>query len=49
MVTGIRYLGGFIGEQTSETEWIEWNVWGWKASMEVMYGDGAQTPTESIR
>ena len=29
IVTGIRYLGGFVGDRSAEDSWLEEKVQGW--------------------
>ena len=43
-VTGIRYLGGVIGDQDSEKAWLTENVTGWVDSVEVLVGVARQQP-----
>ena len=38
MVTRIYYIGGFIGDQELEKEWLVDNVTGWTDSVEVLAG-----------
>ena len=36
VVTGNRYLGGFIGDQGAEVMWLEEKVDGWTASVHTL-------------
>ena len=36
VVTGSRYLGGFIGEQDTEDQWIQAKVEGWAESVRTL-------------
>ena len=38
MVTGNRYLGGFLGNAAAEREWLEEKVQGWKESVAILAG-----------
>ena len=38
LVTRSRYLGGFIGDEAAEIEWITEKVQGWTQSAETMTG-----------
>ena len=38
VVTGHRYLGGFIGDTEAEREWLREKVQGWAESMNVLAG-----------
>ena len=38
VVTGSRYLGGFVGDQKSETTWLAWKVQGWAESVQTISG-----------
>ena len=38
VVTVRCYLGGFIGDQAAETEWLEYKLPGWTTSVEVVAG-----------
>ena len=36
VVTGSQYLGGFIGEQETEDQWIQAKVEGWAESVRTL-------------
>ena len=36
VVTGHRYLGGFIGDRESEERWLAENIKGWEESVETL-------------
>ena len=38
VVTGSRYIGGFIGESISEKSWLAGKVEGWEESIETLMG-----------
>ena len=38
VVTGPRYLGGFLGDKAAEREWLEKKVQGWKESVRILGG-----------
>ena len=38
VLTGSKYLGGFIGEGEAEKNWLAWKVAGWADSVETLAG-----------
>ena len=44
VVTGSRYLGGFIGEQETEEQWIKAKVEGWAESVKTLAGVARKHP-----
>ena len=38
VVTGSRYLGGFVGEQETEGQWVQTKVSGWAESVCTLAG-----------
>ena len=38
VVTGRRYLGGFVGERKAEASWIQDKVDGWAESVRTLAG-----------
>ena len=44
MVTGYRYLGGFIGDTEAEREWLKEKVQGWKELVSVLAGVAQKHP-----
>ena len=44
MVTGHRYLGGFIGDAAAEREWLKENVQGWMESVSILEGVAHKHP-----
>ena len=38
MVTGSRYLGGYIGERETEAQWVKEKVEGWGDSVRTLSG-----------
>ena len=38
VVTGIRYLGGYIGEREAEAKWVQGNLEGWADSVRTLTG-----------
>ena len=44
MVTGHRYLGGFLGDAVAEREWLEEKVQGWKELVAILAGVSLKHP-----
>ena len=44
VVIGSRYLGGFIGEQETEEQWIKAKVEGWAESVRTLAGVARKHP-----
>ena len=44
VVTGSRYLGGFIGERETEDQWIQAKVEGWLESVRTLVGVARKHP-----
>ena len=44
VVTGHRYLGGFLGDAAAEREWLEEKVQGWTESVRVLAGVALKHP-----
>ena len=44
VVTGSRYLGGFIGERETEEQWIKTKVEGWAESVKTLAGVACKHP-----
>ena len=44
VVTGSRYLGGFIGERETEDQWIQAKVEGWAESVRTLAGVSRKHP-----
>ena len=44
IVTGSRYLGGFVGERGTETQWVQTKVEGWAESVKNMAGVAHKHP-----
>ena len=44
VVTGHRYLGGFLGDTAAEREWLEKKVQGWKESVAILAGVALKHP-----
>ena len=44
VVTGHRYLGGFLGAAAAEREWLEEKVQGWKESVAILAGVALKHP-----
>ena len=44
VVTGHRYLGGFLGDIAAEREWLEKKVQGWKESVQILAGVALKHP-----
>ena len=44
MVTGNRYLGGFLGNAAAEREWLEEKVQGWKEPVAILAGVALKHP-----
>ena len=44
VVTGHRYLGGFLGDMAAEREWVEKKVQGWKESVRILEGVALKHP-----
>ena len=38
VLTGHRYLGGFLGDMAAEREWLEKKVQGWKEFVRILAG-----------
>eukprot|EP00978_Attheya_sp_CCMP212_P044080 scaffold299795_cov75-Attheya_sp.AAC.2 len=48
VVTGARYLGGFIGSQAMQTEWIAEKVVEWEASVQILAKAARSCPQTSF-
>ena len=44
VVTGHRYLGGFIGDREAEKRWLTGKLTGWAESMETLAGVSCKHP-----
>ena len=44
MVTGSRYLGGFVGERETEGQWMQEKVEGWAESVRTLAGVARKHP-----
>ena len=44
VVTGSRYLGGYIGERAAEAAWVQGKVEGWAASVKTLAGVARKHP-----
>ena len=44
VVTGSRYLGGFVGEREAEASWIKERVNGWAESVRTLAGVACKHP-----
>ena len=44
VVTGHRYLGGFIGDREAEKRWLDDNITGWAESVETLAGISRKHP-----
>ena len=44
VVTGHRYLGGFLGDEAAEREWLGKKIQGWKESVAIMAGFALKHP-----
>ena len=47
VVTGSRYLGGFIGEGEAQKRWLEGKVAGWADSVDALAGVSHKHPQSS--
>ena len=44
MVTGHRYLGGYIGDKEAERSWLKENIQGWTESVNILAGVAQKHP-----
>ena len=44
MVTGHRYLGGYIGDKEAEGRWLAEKIKGWAESVEILAGASCKHP-----
>ena len=44
VVTGHRYLGGFLGDVSAEREWLGKKIQGWKESVAILAGVSLKHP-----
>ena len=44
VVTGHRYLGGFMGDVSAEREWLGNKIQGWKESVAILAGVALKHP-----
>ena len=44
IVTGSRYLGGFVGERETEIQWVRMKVEGWEESIKKLAGVARKHP-----
>ena len=44
IVTGSRYLGGFVGERETERQWVRTKVEGWVESVKTLAGVARKHP-----
>ena len=44
VVTGHRYLGGYIGDKEAEGRWLAENITGWVESVEILAGVSHKHP-----
>ena len=44
VVTGNRYLGGFIGDREAEERWLGEKITGWAESVETLTGVSCKHP-----
>ena len=44
IVTGSRYLGGFVGERETERQWVRTKVEGWEESVKTLAGVDRKHP-----
>ena len=44
VVTGHRYLGGYIGDREAEGSWLEANIKGWMESVDILAGVARKHP-----
>ena len=44
VVTGSRYLGGFVGERETEGQWVQTKVAGWAESVRTLAGVARKHP-----
>ena len=44
IVTGSRYLGGFVGERGAERQWVKTKVEGWAESVKTLDGVARKHP-----
>ena len=44
VVTGHRYLGGYIGDKEAEGRWLVENIMGWEESVEILAGVSCKNP-----
>ena len=44
VVTGHRYLGGFIGDADAEMGWLREKIWGWTESVKLLAGVAHKHP-----
>ena len=48
VVTGHRYLGGFLGNVLAEREWLGKKVQGWKESVAILAGVAIKHPQSAF-
>ena len=44
IVTGSQYLGGFVGERETESQWVRTKVEGWAESVRTLSGVARKHP-----
>ena len=44
VITGSRYLGGFVGMEAAQARWLEERVEGWRALVTIMDGVAGNYP-----